>query len=201
MVSLGCRPLGVVKVSFDRVVRRVVPFICVVSVIAPVVDTAPASATTGSVNGVVDGNYTTTFDSAAATWVRSYSTLYFYGELSAGGVTYDGGFYIAGLSDTEGFGGPGSCVGTCIPPPVVQTNWTGQDVGVVHAFDPSPGKVGGQCTIQSEADELTGPDYAVEVARTIVLACSLSLLGGPVQPVPLTVTAASDDVGFIAGTY
>jgi hypothetical protein len=157
----------------------------------------PAAAANAT-DGIVDGTYTTTFDTTIDKQVRTYPMLYFYGNLTAGDVTYQGGFYIAGLSDVLEYA-PGHCLGLCVP--LDHLGWVGQNTGPVHGFDPSPGAVDGQCGINTEDDFVTGPVDLVHIDRTIALTCSLSVEGGPVTSVSLTVTAASDSVADIAGSY
>ena len=182
--------------SLSRVVRRAVPSLVCMLLAVTFAGMSPASAA-GSGGGIVDGDVNTTVDPGHSA-VRHYPALYFYGTLTASGTTYNGGFYITGMSDIE-VSGPLPCTSICVP--LNQTNWVGRDAGVVLGSDAGGGAVVGQCSIVAEADHLTGPLDLVEYERTIALSCSLSVLGGPVDSVALNVTAVPDAIGNIVGVY
>ena len=183
--------------SLSRVLRRAIPSLVCVLVVVTLAGISPASAA-GSGGAVVDGDYTTVSDFTTYSAVRTYRALYFYGTLTVGDATYDGGFTIAGMSDAILGGGP--CTGFFCSP-TMQSTWLGRDAGVVRGFDPSPGAVSGECSVVSEEDFAVGPLLFVEVKRTLELSCSISVEGGPTQAVSLSITAMPDDLGDIAGVF
>jgi len=186
--------------SSSRVARRAIPFVACVLTLFIALGATPAAAA-GSGVGTVDGDYTTATDLSSSTTTRTYPALYFFGALTVGNATYDGGFYVAGMTDKE-TGVPLPCVGVCLPTPG-QLTWTGVDAGDVNGFDPTPAAVSGQCSIVKEADTVSGPLNLLEVTRTLDISCSISLGGAAAQSVELGVTAVTDQAanGSLAGVF
>ena len=129
--------------------------------------------------------------------VVTYTALYFTGQLVVGGVEYDGGFYIAGMSEI-GWGASGPCGGVCL---TGGTSYQGGDPGAIHGFDPNYGAVTGACSIVDEFDSFTGPAFLIEVDRQLSIACSGSVQGGPLTAFTLNVIAHSDGINDVVGAY
>jgi hypothetical protein len=178
----------------SRAVRAGVGALLVVAAVS--MSTGPAAAS-GFGGGFMDSTITGAYE-GPYTAVVTYPVMYFYGHLELAGQSYDGGFYVTGMTVTTPVTG-GQCYGVCDP--VRSTSWVGRDAGAVHGFDPNSGGVTGSCAIVDQVTSTTGPFYFVEVRRSISLACTVSLLGGPPSSFSVQVTAKTDGVGNLEGVY